>query len=166
MENSENNNKDEQRRTTENKKKFLEVFEESFGIITVACLKTGISRKTYYRWIEDDYVFKAQVDSIDTVQADFVNDKLLIMIADPKSKGHAGAVQFYLGRRNSKYKDKLELSKDSDLIAKYANVSDTELYDMLEDAKKRLDQAGGKIDKAKNVVKDKQDENSNTKQSE
>lgn len=158
----ENTRKEEQERTTKKKKIFLEEFNNSFGIITVACLRSGIDRKTYYRWIEDDYVFKAQCESIDKVQTDFVIDKLMIMIADGDSKGHAGSVHFYLSRRSSKFKEKLELSGDSALIDKYANVSDEELYVMLEEAKKKLDEASGKITEAKEVVKEKQDGNSNT----
>lgn len=139
MDELETEKKEEQERTTKKKALFVEEFTKSFGIITVGCLKTGISRETYYDWIRNDYVFKAQCDAVNEIQTDFVIDKLLIMIADSSNKGHEGSVKFYLSRVSSKFKDKLELTGDSALIAKYANVSDEELYDMINKAKERLD---------------------------
>lgn len=135
----ETNKKEEQERTTKKKALFIEEFKKSFGIITVACLRAGIQRDTYYDWINNDYVFKAQCDAVGDIQTDFVVDKLLIMIADSTTKGHEGAVKFYLSRVSSKFKEKLELSGDTSLIAKYADVSNEQLYEMMEKARGRLE---------------------------
>lgn len=36
-----------------NQTDFIEIFEKSFGLISVACKKADIDRKTYYRWLEN-----------------------------------------------------------------------------------------------------------------
>lgn len=150
MEKTKLEKKEEQERTIKKKALFLEEFNKAFGMITIACVKAGIGRQTYYNWIDSDYVFKAQCESIDRIQVDYVDDKLLGLIV----KGHAGAIMFYLGRRSNKYKEKLELSGEAALVAKYANVSDEELYKMLEAAKTKLDEAGGKINEAQDKIKE------------
>jgi hypothetical protein len=45
--------------------RFLEVLSECNGLISFACEKFGISRQTYYRWVEEDW-FKQAVEEINT----------------------------------------------------------------------------------------------------
>lgn len=122
----------EQERTTRKKKEFLEHFEKSFGIITISVIKTGVSRRTYYDWIQNDSIFKAQCDEIEKFQMDYVNDKLIGLIAN----SNPSAIMFYLKTRNEKYKEKLELTGEIAVRAEFVNFTDEELIKMLTDAKK------------------------------
>ena len=121
----------ERESTTQNKKIFLEEFEKSFGIITIAVLKAGISRRTYYYWIENDPVFKSQCDELEKFQIDYVNDKLIGLIAG----GNPSAIMFFLKSRNEKYREKMELTGDIAVRAEFANISDEDLIKMLNKAK-------------------------------
>lgn len=46
---------------SEKKKKFLKAFEE-VPIVSACCNKVGVSRATLYRWLEEDYDFKAMIE--------------------------------------------------------------------------------------------------------
>src|SRR3989338_2301545 len=56
--------KQERESTTLNKKMFLEFFEKSRGIISVACQKIDICRATYYVWMKNDPKFRKAVEEI------------------------------------------------------------------------------------------------------
>lgn len=79
--------------TTERKKeKFLQAYKNSLGIVSAACEVAGVSRKTYYRWIESDEEFAAKVEDMADFQCDFVESKLLKKIEE----GDTTAIIFYL----------------------------------------------------------------------
>lgn len=64
-------------RTTVSKKKVLEELQRSLGIVSIACRKCGITRKSYYRWMREDEEFKSAVEEIYESRGDFVEGKLL-----------------------------------------------------------------------------------------
>lgn len=51
-------------RTEASKRKFLEQYALSRGNISVACVNTGISRRTYYDWKENDKNFAESVEDV------------------------------------------------------------------------------------------------------
>lgn len=59
------------------KSKFLEVLENSKGIVLSACKSCDLPRSTYYKWLNDDPEFKLAVDDIQEMAIDFVESKLI-----------------------------------------------------------------------------------------
>lgn len=59
------------------KKKFLEVLNNSRGIISTACASmNNMSRQTYYNWLKNDEEFKGAAEDIQENAIDFVESKL------------------------------------------------------------------------------------------
>lgn len=59
------------------KKKFLEILDNSRGIISTACKSmNNMSRQTYYNWLKNDEEFKEAADDIQENAIDFVEGKL------------------------------------------------------------------------------------------
>lgn len=108
MENQEIGKIKEWERTTKNKGRFLKEFNESLGIIMIACAKSGVGRRTYYNWIDKDSVFRGQCEYIERYQMDYVEDKLMMLILN----NNLPSIIFYLSRRGDKYRDKVEVSSE------------------------------------------------------
>lgn len=59
------------------KKKFLEVLDNSRGIISTACASmNNMSRQTYYNWLKNDEEFKEAAEDVQENAIDFVESKL------------------------------------------------------------------------------------------
>lgn len=74
------------------KKSFLEALEKSLGVITDACRKSKIPRRTVYNWIRDDPEFSASVRDVESIALDFAESSLFKQIKD----GNTTATIFYL----------------------------------------------------------------------
>lgn len=96
--------KEEQERTTKAKVVFLDAYERSMGIITVACQKANVGRTTFYEWKRDDPHFLAEVERVNDMMIDYSEDQLKKAIV----KGNLKGVLFHLGRMSPKYKAKIE----------------------------------------------------------
>lgn len=96
--------KTEQQRTTQKKKEFIEIMEQAMGIVKLACESIGISRRTYYRWKDDDPDFRNEVNRIQKQQLGEVEDRLLKAIARDES----WAISLYLNRKHPAYRPKQE----------------------------------------------------------
>lgn len=59
------------------KKDLLSALEKTRGIVTTACEKVGVSRKTYYQYYNDDSEFHDAVDELTNVALDFAESKLM-----------------------------------------------------------------------------------------
>lgn len=88
----------EQRRIAESKKSVLVALEASFGIVSTACKTANISRQTFYRWMQEDEVFKAMVESMQEYTLDFVESHLLKRIKE----GSDAAIIFYMKTKGKK----------------------------------------------------------------
>lgn len=88
------------------KAKFLENFRQGRGIVSYACEKTGISRATYYNWINGDEDFKKACEDINESVIDVVESKLLSQINDD----NLTAIIFFLKTKGKKrgYVEKVE----------------------------------------------------------
>jgi len=91
--------KEEQRRTTEAKKRFLGYLRETMGIISIACAQTGVSRGAYYKWVNQDPEFAAEVDEIMQEQLGEVEDKLLMATM----RSEPWAIMFLLKNKHPAY---------------------------------------------------------------
>ena len=84
----------------------LQALENSLGIVSTACNRTGISRSSYYKWYKEDDDFRQKVDEIDNVKLDFVESKLFKNIENEKEKSiifylqHKGHKRGYIQRQN------------------------------------------------------------------
>jgi hypothetical protein len=64
------------KRTQKKKETFITALVDCLGIITRACEKSGIDRRTVYDWIADDPQFKVDVDGVSEVALDFAEGHL------------------------------------------------------------------------------------------
>ena len=84
----------------------LQALENSLGIVSTACNRTGISRSSYYKWYKEDEEFRQRVDEIDNVKLDFEESKLFKNIENEKEKSiifylqHKGHKRGYIQRQN------------------------------------------------------------------
>jgi|TARA_R110001599_G_scaffold349271_1_gene577284 hypothetical protein len=85
-------------RIQEKKKKFVVGLRNNLGNISKACDAVGISRTTYYDWIESDDLFKEDVGHIKESLLDLAECKLLENIEDNQNI----AIIFYLKTKGKK----------------------------------------------------------------
>ena len=84
----------------------LQALENSLGIVSTACNRSGISRSSFYKWYKEDEEFRQKVDEIDNVKLDFVESKLFKNIENEKEKSiifylqHKGHKRGYIQRQN------------------------------------------------------------------
>lgn len=131
--------REEQERTTRKKADFLAALGENMGIITMACVRCGIHRSTYYDWLQRDRDFAESIKKILRLQVGEVEDRLLKAIA----RDRIAAIIFYLKNKHPDYKPKLEVSGDV-AINKYAKLTDEQLARELAELEAReAENAGG-----------------------
>lgn len=97
-------------RTQERKRAVIEALNESFGIVTTACINAGIDRSTFYDWVKTDAEFAKAVEDIEDVTLDFVEGKLLQNVKDNDTQ----SILFYLktkGKRRG-YTERTEIQAD------------------------------------------------------
>ena len=58
------------------KKDFLEALERSLGVVTTAARSCNISRRTHYRWLEEDEDYAESVKDIQESAIDFAESSL------------------------------------------------------------------------------------------
>ena len=84
----------------------LKALENSLGIVSTACNRSGISRSSFYKWYKEDEEFRKKVDEIDNVKLDYVETKLFKNIENEKEKSiifylqHKGHKRGYVQRQN------------------------------------------------------------------
>jgi hypothetical protein len=76
---------------SQQQEQFLDVLEQSLGIVSVALQKTGNSQEEYSKWCENIF-FVNRIKKIDEVCADYVENQLLRQIRE----GNTQAITFYL----------------------------------------------------------------------
>jgi len=74
------------------KKKLLKALEKALGVVTTACLNSGCSRETFYKYCKDDADFKTKVEDISNIAIDFAESQLHKQI----QSGSTAATIFYL----------------------------------------------------------------------
>ena len=82
------------------KARFIELYDQLNGHITQSCEGTGISRQTYYDWLEKDPVFAKQV--MESEQ--HLNDEIRDVLINKAGSGDMAAVIFYLKNRHPDFK--------------------------------------------------------------
>ena len=97
------------------KKQVLEALERSLGVVTTAVKAAGISRSTFYNWLEKDADFAREVKDIEEQAIDFSESKLFQLIAEKdktavifhlktkgKSRGYVEGQDIHISQGNQK----------------------------------------------------------------
>jgi len=129
-------------RTEHKKKAMLEALENSLGVVQEACVIAGISRTTYYNWVNNDPKFQDEVISIKDVALDLAESKLFELITGVFKENSNGkvytippnvaAIIFYLKTQGKKrgYIEKFQYQIEP--VDKFADMTDEELEERLE----------------------------------
>lgn len=94
-------------RQDELKAKFISKLLET-PIIQVAAAQTGIDRTTYYRWRDEDPVFKKQCHDARNRGVEFVNDMMESILIKNAKADNMTAVIFWLKNNHINYSEKLK----------------------------------------------------------
>jgi hypothetical protein len=133
------------------KKEFLEILI-GIPVITTVCAKVGISRQTFYRWLEEDPEFKIKYEDAIKIGLHHINDLAESKLINKINESDMGAIKYWLNSRHKSYitprrpvnfLDKLvedEVSKieiniisDRKDVAKHKNNSETTDEDVPKD---------------------------------
>ena len=122
------------RKTKGNMRKLVEYLEKT-PIVESACLKLDISRSTYYRWLESDPEFKKQIEKALDQGRSVVNDVAESHLVSNVKNGNMGAIKFWLGNNNERYKKSVQIIKQEmspvseEIIDKFMEFVFTKRYD-------------------------------------
>ena len=96
------------------KKALLQALEKSLGIVTTACRQVGITRQTFYNYLEKDKKFAEAVKDIENIALDFAESALFKNIGNRKE----ASTIFYLKTkgRHRGYIEKQELEHSGKII--------------------------------------------------
>lgn len=112
---------------------FLKHLSDGLGVVTYACDKTGISRKTFYRWLDKHESFKSEVKEIQDEQVMLVEDKLLQAIEND----NLNAIMFYLRNKHPDYNPRVELKGEVE-VNPYKHLTRDQLLERINDYLKDL----------------------------
>tara|TARA_Y100001938_G_C8062852_1_gene418392 strand:- start:1331 stop:1741 length:411 start_codon:yes stop_codon:yes gene_type:complete len=111
------------------KRALLEALIKSMGIVTPACMKTGIHRSTHYRWLKEDEEYKAQVEDINNIALDASETSLFTQIA----KYNTTATIFHL-KTKGKHRGYVERIEHSGVDDKPIIFKEVKTYENKEEA--------------------------------
>lgn len=77
------------------KQNLLAALRETRGIVSVACVRAGVARRTFYNWLDTDKDFRRAVEDVNEEAVDFVEGKLLERIEEGKER----SIIFFLKTR-------------------------------------------------------------------
>lgn len=89
-------------RQAKDKTKLIEQFKK-LPIVQVAVERSGVSRATYYRWQEDDPIFRDAANAAISEGEEFLSDKSEVQLVGLIGEKHFGAIKHYLAHHNPKY---------------------------------------------------------------
>ncbi|MFZ1074984.1 MAG: hypothetical protein WAN50_01280 [Minisyncoccia bacterium] len=105
-------------RQAHDKQKVLDALKE-MPIVQIACKKAGISRPTYYRWRQEDKIFRRQAVDAMNHGVEFINDmsesQIISLIKDKKLQAMALWLKHNHPKYGAKVKEYTPLSADDDL---------------------------------------------------
>lgn len=117
-----------EKRQERQKKKVLQDLKECCGLVSNACAKAKISRKTYYNWYNSDPDFQAKADEIKDLTDDFFEAALIKKVKD----GDTSAIIFCAKTRlkHRGYSERFEITgANGDDVSVNHNVSIDSLTD-------------------------------------
>ncbi len=73
-----------QKPLTDKQKKFLRLFDDNAGNVSMTCSKFKMNRSTFYLWMDTSTKFKESVEDVREGLIDFAESKLMMNIKDGK----------------------------------------------------------------------------------
>jgi len=125
------NNETIQKRIDEQQLAFLKAYK-NLSTITAICDHLGISRETYYDWMEKYPNFKKKIESANNERKDMVESQLVKAIKN----NNITAIIFWLKSRHEDYKEKHEVSVGGELNINEGRVN--EISELIKYAKKEI----------------------------
>lgn len=118
------------------KELFLEMYKNSLGNVSTACMKCNIARKTYYLWIADDLNFKEKVDEVNEEQLDFSETMLKRNIRE----GKEASIFFHLKTKGKSrgYIEKLEFDHYGEMKTEVKQTTNLDYSKLSIDERKAL----------------------------
>lgn len=101
------------------------------GIVQIACQQAGISRATFYRWLENNEKFKQEVDKAKKEGFDVVNDLTESQLIKAIKEGNITAVFYRLNHCHPAYSDKRLYLSNSDQKQLIDDISTSNIKNML-----------------------------------
>ncbi len=113
------------------KKAMIEALEVSLGVITSACDKVGITRRTHYTWLKEDEEYKDACDDIVNAAKDFVETKMFEQI----KRGNAYLIMNYLKTKckDRGYVERQEITGADGGPVKSVNISKKDIKEALKE---------------------------------
>lgn len=90
------------RNKQQNKNKIIKLFKEN-PITSSVCKKAGVSRSTFYRWLDEDYEFKKEVEIALEIGRNKLIDVAESKLISRMNEGDQRAVEFYLKNNSKRY---------------------------------------------------------------
>lgn len=118
-------------------KKIIPTLLEKNPIIAFVCQKTGISRQTYYRWLEESSKFKSDCESAISNGKQNINDLAYSKLVELIKSSNITAIIFWLKSNHSDFKESSQQVKiiqeklspeQSRLLEKALDIIDKESY--------------------------------------
>ena len=115
--------------TKQRKERTLQALRKTLGVVSSACEKSGVNRRTFYLWYNKDEKFRDEVDEITEIALDFAESKLFNQIQE----NNLTAIIFYLKCKGKKrgYIEKQEIEVDTKKIASIPIVVAQSLEDVV-----------------------------------
>lgn len=88
------------------KKQMIEYLEK-YPVVEAACSKVGISRSTHYKWYNEDFEYRAQLEMALQTSIGTVNDVAESNIINKVKGGDMKATQYWLEHHHHAYAKKL-----------------------------------------------------------
>lgn len=114
------------------KAKFLEVFKEALGNVSVACKRFGLDNSTYYEWFNTDPDFRREAEAVKEIRKDFIESAL-----DRKIKEGDSSCIIFAAKTQCKDRGYVETERkeiagkmDIDTNIDVTRLTDKQLFDM------------------------------------
>lgn len=114
-----------------NQKKLIECLKKN-SIVQIACQQAGISRATYYRWLENDEKFKQEADKAKKEGSEVINDLAESGLIKAIKDGNITAIFYRLNHCHPDYSDKRLYLSNSDQKQLTDDISTNNIKNILE----------------------------------
>ena len=115
-----------QRRKANHKQLLLEAMKESYGVVSDACAKVSLSRKTFYDYYHNDPEFKAEADECQEIALDLVDSQFVKNI----KAGKEISLIFYAKCRGKK-RGYIEKGEDNQLVINITTSAEIKAADIV-----------------------------------
>lgn len=115
-------------RVAQEKADLLQALANTSGIVSSACKAANVSRRTYYRWYNEDPDFREKADDIKELQKDFAES----LILKKMKEGDTTMIIFYAKTqmKDRGYTERKEITgKDGEDLIKEKEIDITKLSD-------------------------------------